>query len=171
MAHNVALVVGIAVGVALLCTGGALALGLRMRRKIFAGPARDAWEFKRLDLNRADQRHVQWATMRHRPVRLPRLASAQLVYSRYVQYTAEHSPFHRWWFLVMFSGIWVAVGTVQIADAFTETQGRVFHLILGGLFAVLALAYPFLITRSLTRGPLQMKRLRRDVRDRYPNDW
>ena len=171
MGHDVALTVVIIALVVVLSTGAALIIALRKRRKLFAGPARDDWERARRDLSYGDQMQVRRATMRRRPVDRAALAPAQLAYSRYAEYVAEHSPLRRGEIRVALTVIYGGNAVLQIVMAVTETQSRAFHLVLGAAFAMLTVMYGPLISRSLARQPPRMRRLRAHVRERYPDVW
>jgi hypothetical protein len=141
------------------------------RRRAFAGPARDAWEQARHDLSRGDQLRVRRATMRRRPVDDAALASAQLAYSRYIEYTAERSPLRRWPLQTAMIVIYAGNSVLQIVMAVTETRLRAVHLVLGVGFAMLTVTYGPLMSRSLGRQPARMRQLRAQVRERYSGDW
>lgn len=171
MGHDAALAVSIFALVVVVTAGIVLTVGLWARRKVFAGPARDAWELTRHDLTTGDMLRVRRATMRHRPVGRPSLAGAQLVYTRYAQYVAEHSPLRRRSLLVAMCVLYGALGVQRLASGLAEGQGRVFNVAFGALFTAMAVAYGPLISRSMAREPLRMRQLRREVRQRYPDDW
>jgi hypothetical protein len=170
MGDSVLLITTIVLLVVVVVSGAVVAVGLRGRRRVFAGPARDAWQLARHDLSGRDQRHVQWATGRHRPVEHPSLALPQLVYSRYVQYQAEHSPLRRKSFRLAFAAVYVALAAQNFVNGAVNPHSRVFDFVLGTVFAALAVLWGLVMSRSLSRGPQRMKRLRQQVRERYP-DW
>ena len=90
----VLLISGISLAVAVV----AVTAGLRLRRRLFAGPAWDRWRDARAGLSPRDQRRVRWATMRHQPVSAPELVAAQLAYLGCARDTAIRSPLRtkRW---------------------------------------------------------------------------
>ena len=169
MSDKVLLAVGITL-LALVAYAGALAVGLRFRRRLFAGPARDAWELARRDLSLGDRQRVRWATGRRHPVGRPALAFPQLVYSRYVQYQAERSPLRRRPLRLSLAALYVALAGLQFAVGATDQQSRVRDFVYGVLFIALSVLFGTMMPRLLDRTGRKMKRLRRQVRDRYP-DW
>lgn len=163
----------LAVGIAFLILvtyAGAIAIGLRFRRRLFAGPARDAWALARRDLSLGDRQRVRWATGRRRAVGRPALALSQLVYSRYVQYQAERSPLRRRPLRLGFAALYVALAALQFAVGAADQQSRVRDFGLGALFVILSVLFGTIMPRLLDRTGQKMKRLRRQVRERYP-DW
>jgi hypothetical protein len=169
MSDKVLLAVGIPLLI-LVIYAGAFAVGLKLRRRLFAGPARDAWELARRDLSLADRQRVRWATGRRRPVGRSALALPQLVYSRYVTYQAERSPLRRRPLRLGLSAAYVAIAALQFAVGAADPQSRVRDFVYGALFAVFAVLFGTMMPRLLDRSERKMKRLRRQVRDRYP-DW
>ncbi len=164
------LILGIAFLLVVVISGTAVAVGVRSRRRMFAGPARDAWDQARRDLSRGDQRQVQWATGRRRPVNRPALALPQLVYSRYAQYQAERSPVRRMPFRVGFAVLYVALAGENFVNGAVDPHWRIFHFMVGALFAFCAVMWALVVPRSASQGPARMKRLRQEIRERYP-DW
>jgi hypothetical protein len=160
----------IAFAVAVLVVGVAMVVGLRFRRRIFAGPARDAWNLTRHDLSTADQRRVLWATSFRRPVSRGRLAPAQLVYSRYAQYTAERSPLNRKSFRIGLAVLYLALAAYQVGNGVTS-RGRVLDFVIAADWAVLAVMFGLVVPWASRRMPVKLKRLRRKIRARYPDDW
>src|ERR1700727_1611768 len=101
--HAGVVILVLVVGGTVAFTTVAVLIGLRMRRRIFAGAPRDQWDEARRGLSGREQRHVQWATMRRRPVSSAGLAPAQCVYISYARDTAERNPWTtRRWFRAAF---------------------------------------------------------------------
>jgi hypothetical protein len=146
-------------------------VGLRVRRRMFAGPARDAWELTRADLSPGDQWQVRRATSRRRPVNRGALAPAQLVYTRYAQFTAERSPMRRPRVRAAFAVLYLALAAQQLVDGVTEQGAHWLAFACGGIFLALALLWGLLLEPMLARVPQKMKRLRREIRQRWPDDW
>ena len=146
-------------------------MGLRQRRRIFAGPARDAWELTRAGLSPADQWHVRRATSRRRPVNRGALAPAQLVYTRYAEFAAERSPLRRRWTRMAFAVLYLALAAEQFVNAATQHGSHWLAWACGGIFLALALMWGLLMGPMLARTPQKMKRLRREIRQRWPEDW
>jgi O-antigen/teichoic acid export membrane protein len=170
---NVVLAVTIVLLVAICVTGVALFAGLRWRRRLYRGPARDAWELTRRDLNAQQQWHVRRSTAKRRPVSRGRLAPAQLVYTRYSQYVAENSPAHRRWFLVGYTVLCLAVAAAQFVNAAItqHAAGRWFDVAIGCYWVFMAGWWAWWMRRWLARHPQRMKQLRRDIRQQWPDDW
>jgi VanZ family protein len=167
LAVTTALVVGICAAVI------AVVAGLRLRGRVFQGPARDAWELTRRDLSAADQWHVRRATSRRRPVNRGDLAPAQLVYTRYAQFTADRSPFHRRWFRMGMVFLYLALAAQQFVTGATATHlvARIIDFVAGGWWVVLAALFGLWVNGWLARQPTRLKRLRQVIRQRWPNDW
>ena len=146
-------------------------VALRLRRRIFAGPAREAWELTRADLSSADQWHVRRATSRRRPVNRGALAPAQLVYTRYAEFSAERSPLRRPWVRVAFAVLYLALAAQQFVDVSTQHGAHWLGWACGGIFLALAFMWGLLMEPMLARAPQKMKRLRREIRHRWPEDW
>ena len=169
MSDKVLLVVGIPLLI-LVIYAGAIAVGLRLRRRLFAGPARDAWELARRDLSLGDRQRVRWATGRRRPVGRPALALPQLVYSRYVTDQAERSPLRRRPVRFGMAALYVGLAALQFAVGAVDQQSRVRDFVWGVLFVACAILFGTMMPRLLNRSEQKMKRLRRQVRERHP-DW
>jgi hypothetical protein len=162
----VPLVLGIGVAVAVIAI--ALFVGLRMRGRLFAGAARDQWDEGRSALSSREQRQVQWATMRRRPVPAAALAPAQRAYISYAQYTIGRSP----WttsrrFRTAFQVLYGLLAVNSVIEGTQHSQGRIFHLVLAACFAALAVVWVPLTARSLRRLPARLERLRTQINDRY----
>jgi hypothetical protein len=134
-----------------------------------ARPGRDDWERARRRLGTGDQLRVRRATMRCRPVERPDLASAQLIFSRYAESEAERSPLRGRPLRIAFCVLYAALAAMQIVNGLAQTQQRPLFLGCGALFAVMAVLYGPLVRRSLDRRPAEMRRLRRRVAERYPD--
>jgi hypothetical protein len=171
MGDNVVLAVTIVLLITIVVAGVCALVGLKLRRRMFAGPARNAWELTRADLSPADQWQVRRATSRRRPVNRGSLAPAQLVYTRYAQFAAERSPLRRPWVRVAFAVLYLALAAQQLVDGVTQHGAHWFEFGCGGIFLVLALLWGLLMEPMLARVPLKMKRLRREIRQRWPDDW
>jgi hypothetical protein len=89
--HAGVVILVLVVGGTVAFTSVAVLIGLRMRRRIFAGAPRDQWDETRRGLSGREQRHVQWATMRRRPVSTAGLAPAQRAY---ISYARQMKIFH-----------------------------------------------------------------------------
>jgi hypothetical protein len=122
----------------------------------------------RHDLSRGDQWRVQWATARRCPVTRPALALPQLVYSRFVQFQAERSPLHRRSFRIGFALLYVVLAAQDFVNGITDSRSGVFDFVLGAMFAICAIMWGLVVPRSLNQGPLRMKRLRQQIRERHP---
>lgn len=107
--------------------------------------------------------------MRCRPVDRAALAPGQLAFIRYAQYIAERSPLCRWPVLTAVGLIYGGNAVLLFVMAATETQLRSFRLGMGVAFAVLAVTYGPLISRSLRRQPARLRQLRAQVMQRYPD--
>ncbi len=146
----------------------AMLIALRIRRRLFAGAARDQWDEARRGLSSREQRHVQWATMRRRPVSAAGLAPAQLAYVCYARDTAERSPLttSRWLraaFPILYGLL--AVGTA--IEGILDSQARIFHFALAAGWAAFAVLWWPGMFRSLARQPARLERLRTQINDRY----
>jgi hypothetical protein len=172
MSHTDVLIMG-ASGVAGGLLGGGLALlfGLKLRRRLFAGPQRQAWDLARADLSRADQWRVQRATSRRRPASRGYLAPAQLVYTRYVDYTAERTPFRRRRVRLAATGFFGALGTAGIVLAALSTPVNIANVVAGSYFLLMAGLYGLWLPRWLRQTPQRMLNLRRRIRAAHPDDW
>jgi hypothetical protein len=124
----------------------------------------------RRGLSRDDQRQVKWATARRRPVTRPALALPQLVYSRYVEDQAERSPMRRRPLRIGFTVLYIALAAEDFVNAAADPRSHALDFVVGTLFAFLAVMWGLVMPRSLSQGPLRMKRLRQQVRERHP-DW
>jgi hypothetical protein len=168
--HSVAVdvtIIAAAVVVCLIVMGIAVSVGLRMRRRVFSGLAMDEWERARQRLSWADQWHVGWATMRRRPVDRVELALAQLARARFAQEAAERwlTRRRRLWIVPMI--IYAVEGAWWIIMGVLESNARIFHLVLGALFAALALLWLFAVPRSVARQPARMRELRAEIVRRH----
>jgi hypothetical protein len=160
----------IAFAVAILVAGVAVIAGLSLRRRIFASPARDEWNLTRHDLSTADQWRVQWATSFRRPVSRGRLAPAQLVYSRYAQYAAERSPLNRKSLRIGLAVLYLVLAALQVGNGVTS-HGRALDFVSAAGWAVIAVMFGLVAPGAARRMPVKLKRLRREIRARYPDDW
>jgi hypothetical protein len=156
------------VGATVAFTTVAVLIGLRMRRRIFAGAPRDQWDEARRGLSGREQRHVQWATMRRRPVSSAGLAPAQCVYISYARDTAERSPWTtRRWFRAAFPVLSGLLAVSMAIEGILQSQARIFHFALAAVWAALAILWGPVTSRSLARQPARMERLRTQINDRY----
>ncbi len=113
---------------------------------------------------------MRWATAFRRPVSRGRLAPAQLVYSRYAQYTAERSPLNRKSFRIGLAVLYLALAAYQVGTGITS-HGRVLHFVIAADWAVLAAMFGLVVPWAARKMPVKLKRLRREIRARYPDDW
>lgn len=173
MSHTDVLILAVAVGAGGGLLGGGLALlfGLKLRRRLFAGPQRQAWDLARADLGRADQWHVQRATSRRRPVSRGYLAPAQLVYTRYVDCTAERSPLRRRRVRLATTGFFATIGAANIIPAALFTPVRIVNVLTGSYILLMAGLYGLWLPRWLRQTPQRMLNLRRQIRAAHPDDW
>lgn len=171
MSHTGVLIVAVTVLGGLLGSGLGLLFGLKLRRRVFAGPQRQAWDLARADLSRADQWHVQRATSRRRPVSRGHLAPAQLVYTRYVAYTAERSPLCRRRIRLAATGFFAAIGAANIVPAALSTPVHVVNVLVGSYLLLMAGLYWLWLPRWLRKTPQRMLNLRRQIRAAHPDDW
>ena len=171
---------GIAVLVAIIVVVGAVAgvvlavtFAFRMRKRIFRGPARDAWELTRVDLSQADQRHVRRATSKRRPVNRGYLAPAQLVYSRYAQFTVERSPLRQPRIRIGLTVLYLVWAVVEFVSGATTTHAaaRLLKFGVGGYAVAMAVLFGLWLTWWMDRQPARLKQLRRAIRRRWPEDW
>ena len=160
----------VALVVAVFFGGIALVVGVRIRRRVFAGPARDDWNLARRDLSSVDQLRVVWATSFYRPVGRGRLALPQLVYTRYAQDTAVRTPMKRTSFQVGFAALFLVLAAVEAADG-VASHGYALRFVSAGCCLVVAALFGLVVPRVARRAPMKMRRLRREIRERYPEDW
>ena len=160
----------VALVVAVFFGGIALVVGVRIRRRVFAGPARDDWNLARKDLSSVDQLRVVLATSFYRPVGRGRLALPQLVYTRYAQDTAVRTPMKRTSFRVGFAALFLVIAAVEAADG-VASHGNALRFVGAGCWLVIAALFGLVMPRVVRRAPVKMKRLRREIRERYPEDW
>ena len=149
-------------GISLVVAVVIVAAGLRLRRRMFAGPAWDRWQDARAGLSRRDEFRVRRATMRHRPVSAPELVAPQLAYLGYARDTATRSPLRtkRWLraaFPVMYALL--SVSQLLIAVQHRPGPGQIFDFALAGAFAALAVMWAVVMPRSLARQPGRLDRL------------
>jgi len=169
--HDATTIILVTALFAFIVSGSAMLIGLRFRRKLFAGPAREAWDQARHGLTRGEQLRVQRATKRRHPVSRAALAPAQLAFSRFVEDVAERSPMRRRAGKVAMTVVYLSMAAEELAFGAAEGPPRgVFYLVFGSLFAVLAVVSAPLISRSLAQQPARMRRLRIEVRRRYPDN-
>lgn len=164
-----------AAAIVLLISGISLAVavvtvtaGLRLRRRLFAGPAWDRWWDARAGLSRRDQRRVRWATMRNQPVPAPELVAAQLAYLGCARDTATRSPLRtKRWLQAAFPALYALLSAGQLIAAVQHRPGpaRVFDFVLAGAFAVLAAMWALVLPRSLARQPGRLDRLYDQITD------
>ena len=156
------------VGGTVAFTTVAVLIGLRMRRRIFAGAPRDQWDEARRELSGREQRHVQWATMRRRPVSAAGLAPAQRAYISYARDTAERSPWTTSrWFRAAFPILYGLFAVSMAIEGILQSQMRILHFALAAVWAALAILWGPVMSRSLARQPARMERLRTQINDRY----
>jgi hypothetical protein len=165
---DVVIVVLVVVGCTVVSGPIAVLIGLRMRRRIFAGAARDQWIEARRGLSSREWRHVQWASMRRRPVSAPALAPAQLAYISYARYTAERTPWKTSrWLRAMFPVLLGLLAAGMAIEGIQNSQARIFHFALAAVYAALAVLWVPLISRTINRQPARLERLRTQINDRY----
>ena len=160
----VLLISGISLAVAVV----AVAAGLRLRRRMFAGPAWDRWQDARAGLSSRDQRRVRLATMRHRPISTPELVAAQLAYLGYARDTATRSPMlTKRWLRAVFPVLYALLGISELITAMQHRPGpaRIFDFVLAGAFAVLAVMWAVVVPRSLARQSGRLDRLHDRITD------
>jgi len=166
--NNDVLILVLAIAGSLAVTTVAVLVAFRMRRRLFAGPARDQWDEDRRELSSRERRHVQWATMRRRPVSAAALAPAQLAYISFALDTVKRSPWTTTrWFRVLFPVLYVALAVLNAAGAIQSSQGRIVHFVLAAGFVILAVMFGFGMSRSIARQPVRLERLRAQINDRY----
>jgi hypothetical protein len=161
-------VFGIVLGSAIIVTVISVLAGLRLRRRVFAGTARDEWQDARRRLDRKARVRVWWATMRRRPVGSLALAPAQLALSFYAQDTAERTPlvsktWARWGLPVLYGVLAINYAVQAILQAASRTFDWVFCI----LFTCLALLWALYVPRSLARQPQRMGQLREEIKTRH----
>jgi hypothetical protein len=173
MSHTDALILAVTIGVGGGLIGGGLAVlvGLRLRRRLFAGPQRQAWDLARADLGRADRWHVQRATSRRRPVSRGYLAPAQLVYTRYVDYTAERNPLRRRGVRLAATGFFAAIGAADIIVAALSAPVHIVNILVGSYILLMAGLYGLWLPSWLRQTPQRMLNLRRHIRAAHPDEW
>lgn len=158
------LISGISLAVAVV----AVAAGLRLRRRMFAGPAWDRWQDARAGLSSRDQRRVRLATMRHRPVSTPELVAGQLAYLGYARDAATRSPLlTKRWLRAAFPVLYVLLGVSELITAMQHGPGpaRIFDFVLAGAFALLAVMWAAAVPRSLARQSGRLDRLHDRITD------
>ncbi len=166
--HAGVVILVLVVGGTVAFTAVAVLIGLRMRRRIFAGAPRDQWDEVRRGLSGREQRHVQWATMRRRPVSAAGLAPAQRVYISYARGTAERTPWTASrWFRAAFPILYGLLAVSMAIEGILQSQVRIFHFTLAAVCAALAILWGPVMSRSLARQPARMERLRTQINDRY----
>jgi ligand-binding sensor domain-containing protein len=143
-------------------------IALRMRRRLYAGAALDQWDEIRRGLSNRKQRHVQWATMRRRPVSAAALAPAQLAYISYARYTVERTPWKtsRWFRTAMLS-LYSLLAVGMVIQGIQDSQERIFHFALAAVWAALAVLWVPVMSRALTRQPARLEHLRTQINERY----
>lgn len=92
------------------------------------------------------------------------------LYSRYVEYQAERSPLRRRPLRIGLAVAYLALAALDFADGAVPPQPRVRDFVFGTLFTALSVLFGPVMSRLLDRVGQRMKRLRRQVRERYP-DW
>jgi hypothetical protein len=166
--HADVVVLVIAFGGAAVGTAIGTLIALRLRRRIFAGPALDQWRAGCRELSRGEQLRVQWATLRRRPVSAARLASAQLAYVCYARYTVERSPLTRnRWFRAAFPVFYGLFAIIYAVEGMQQSQARIFHFGLAAAFAALAVTWAIAVPRSFNRMPARLERLQAQISNRY----
>ena len=155
-------------GGTLACVIVAVLFALRLRRRIFAGAARDQWLETRRGLSLRERRHVQWASMRRRPVSAAALAPAQLAYISYARYVAERTPLATSrWLRAGFPVLYGLLAAGTAAEGIHDSQARIGHLALAAGYAILAVLWGPVMSRALARQPARIERLRTQINDRY----
>lgn len=157
----------IVVGVTLLVMAISVAAGLKLRQRVFSGPARDEWEQARRQLLPKEHYSVRWATMRRRPVASARLAPAQLALTCYAQDTIRRTPLRRRWLRIGIPVCYLVAGVPQMTLGLRDHQLGILHLALGVGYVVLALAWPLVLSWSMGHGAERMRKLRADIVQRY----
>ena len=165
---GVVILVLAAVGCTAVIGAIAVPIGLRMRRRIFAGAARDQWIEARRGLSSRERRRVQWASMRRRPVSAARLAPAQLAYISYARYTAERTPWKTSrWLRAVFPVLLGLLAAGMAIEGIQDSQARIFHFALAAGYAGLAVLWVPVISRAINRQPARLERLRTQINDHY----
>jgi hypothetical protein len=158
----------IVVLITVLVVLGSVWAGLALRKRLFAGPAKDEWLEARRDLDRKDRRRVQWATKRRRPVDRARLAAAQLAYISYAQDTIKRSPLTRpGWLRIAFPAFFVVMGALDIALAVAQSHLQVFQLVMGAWLMVFWSWWALAAPRSMDRHAGRLDTVRDQVCRRY----
>jgi hypothetical protein len=91
-----------------------------------------------------------------------------LAYISYARYTAERTPLATSrWFRAAFPVLYglLAVGTA--VERIHDSQAGIFHFALAASYTVLAVLWGPVMSRSLTRQPARLERLRIQINDRY----
>jgi hypothetical protein len=91
-----------------------------------------------------------------------------LAYISYARYATERTPLatsrrFRAAFPVLYGLL--AAGTA--VEGIHDSQARIFHFALAAGYAVLAVLWGPVMSRSLTRQPARLERLRTQINDRY----
>ncbi len=155
-------------GISLAVAVVVVAAGLRLRRRMFAGPTWDRWQDARAGLTSRDQIRVRRATMRHRPVSAPELVAAQLAYLGYARDTAGRSPLRtKRWLRAAFPVLYalLAVSQLTIAIQHGPGPGRTFEFVLAGVFGALAVMWAVVVPHSLARESGRLNRLHDRITD------
>lgn len=150
-----------------LVMAGSVWGGLKLRARLFAGPAKDEWQDASRDLDRKDRWSVRWATQRRRPVDRARLVAAQLAFIDYAQDTIKRSPLRRGWLKLAFPAFYAGLGALNIALAVTQSHHPVIDPVIGVFFCVFAIAWAFVFPRSMDRQAGRLEKLRDQVCRRY----
>ena len=117
-----------------------------------------------------DQLRVVWATSFYRPVGRGRLALPELVYTRYAQDTAVRTPMKRTSFQVGFAALFLVLAAVEAADG-VASHRYALRFVSAGCCLVVPALFGLVVPQVARRAPVKMKRLRREIRERYPEDW
>jgi hypothetical protein len=99
------------------------------------------------------------------------LAPAQLVYTRYVDYTAERSPLRRRRIRLAATGFFAAMGAANIIPAALSTPVHIVNVLAGSYILLMAGLYGLWLPRWLRQSPQRMLNLRRQIRAAHPADW
>jgi hypothetical protein len=166
--HADVVILILTIGGSIAVTTIAALIGLRLRRRLFVGAARDQWDEARRGLSSREQRHVQWATMRSRPVSAAGLAPAQLAYISYARDSAERSPWTTSrWFRAAFPILYGLLAINAAIEGIQHSQTRFFHFVIAAGCAGLTLIWGPAMSRSLPSQVARMERLRAQINDRY----
>jgi hypothetical protein len=145
-----------------------VAVAVRRRLRIYAGPLQEQWHEARRGLTVRQRRQVWWANMHHRPVGRPELGRAQLAYTRYAADAYHRAPMvrHRW-IRITVPAVEFVGAAFQLVAALLSSQGRALHLITGGFFLLTAVIWCYLSVRGLSKAEQKVNHLQQQLQHRY----